>query len=316
MNFCPSCGASLNNNSKFCASCGKSLDGNTNNVTNNYAVKEVEELLPPLPPKKRVPVWVWILGAIGIIVVIGMIYGAVTYPKNEAQVENLLCNKYWKEDDIAVEEIYFDGKMVSKGSSFRSKLSNATSGIDGDAEYKKVEAGLKAMFSYDNYIYFKKMSGGNYWKFDQSIDSKNLRDFIFSLDNFDINKKSGHFVLNRSNKTTSSYYVETGELYDSYAVDEERSEILSLDDKKLTIRNTLVMGSVKLVISVTYKSSPESSHDTRQLKSYLTIFELGNGFTAPANEGSQPVDSGYRSATETPMEEEETEVAVDTAAAY
>jgi hypothetical protein len=289
MNFCPKCGASLKSNSKFCASCGQILVSNKIPVPSNNFVEQQKDLLPPLPAKKRLPVWVWIIGIIAVIFATAMIYGAVTYPKNETQLENLLVEKYWKEEDVTLVEVYYDGKLVSRGNNIRSKISNAVNGINGEEVYKKFEDGLKAMYSYDNYIYFKKMNNGGYWQFDQSIDPENLKDYTFSTNNYTLNKISSHYELFNNDKNAYTYYVETGELQDNYTVEEDRSEIISISDNELKIKQTIVTGNTKYVISITYKSSPESSHDTKQLKSYLGIFELGNGFTNPSNDAtSQP----------------------------
>lgn len=291
MNFCPACGASLNNNSKFCASCGQSLTEPVNQNNSNTIVMEAEEILPPLPRKKRVPVWVWVIGGIVMIAVVGMIYGALTYPKNEMQVENLLCDQYWKVDDVSVDEIYYDGKMVRKGKNIASTLENAFNGMDGDEVYKKFETDLKATWSHDNFIFFKKMNNGTYWQFSQWIDSKQQKDYIFSSDYYEMNRLSSHFELHNKNKTSNNYYVETGEVYDTFTIKEDKSEIVSLDKNELSVKNTLEMGSIKVVTRITYKKSPKLSHDTRQLDSYLSIFELGNGLNPPAETEAIAVDS-------------------------
>jgi hypothetical protein len=312
MNFCPKCGASLKSNSKFCASCGQILVSNKIPVPSNNFGEQPGDLLPPLPAKKRVPVWVWIIGIIAVIFATAMIYGAVTYPKNEMQVENLLVDKYWKEDDIEVEQVYYDDKFVSRGSNISSKLSNAVNGINGEEVYKKAEDNLKAMYTYDNYVYFKKMSDGSYWQYAQWIDSKQLKYYIFGTDNYTMNKISNHYVINNTSKSSNNYYVENGEIFDTFTIDEDKSEILSIDEDELTVRNTLVMGSVKMVTKITYKKSSEFSHDTKQLKSYLSIFELGNGFTNPSNNATtQPENYEMESATA-----DTAAVAVDSAAAY
>ena len=289
MNFCPKCGTQLKSNIKFCPNCGQGLTTNVgDNITNNSAAPmpfshaDMDGLLPPLPPKKRVPVWVWIIGAIVVIGVVGMIYGAITYPKNETQVANLICNKYWKESDVTVEEIYYDGKMVRKGKNIVSNIENAFDGLDGDAVYKKFEGNLKAIMEYDNYFFYKKMKDGSYWQYGQWIDSKQHSNYIFGTDNYSLQRLSSHFVLHNTNKTSYNYYVETGDFYESFDVDEDSSEILSLDENELTVRNTLVMGKVKVVTQITYKKSAEASHDTKQLKSYLEVLELGN-VLAPSN---------------------------------
>ena len=313
MNFCPKCGATLNNNSKFCASCGQSLVSNKIPVPSNNFVEQQRDLLPPLPAKKRVPVWVWIIGVFAVIFATAMIYSVVTYPKNETQVENLLVEKYWKVDDVAVEQIYYDGKLVSRGNNIRSKISNAVNGMNGEEIYKKAEDDLKASFAYDNYLYFKKMSDGSYWQYAQWMESKEDKDdYIFGTDYYSMNKVSNHYVINNTSKSSNNYYVENGEVFDEFTIDEEKFEILSIHENELTMRNMVVMGGVKMVVKMTYKSSPESSHDTKQLKDYLSIFELGNGFTNPANDATvQPENDEMETA---PVD---TEVdAVDSAAAF
>lgn len=312
MNFCPKCGASLNNNSKFCASCGQSLVSNKIPVPSNNFVEQPKDLLPPLPAKKRVPVWVWIIGVFAVIFATAIIYSVVTYPKNEIQVENLLVEKYWKEDDITVEEIYYDGKLVSRGNNIRSKISNAVNGMNGEEIYKKAEDDLKAMYAYDNYLYFKKMNDGSYWQYAQWIDSKELKYYIFGTDNYTMNKISNHYVINNTSKSSNNYYVENGEIFDTFTIDEDKSEILSIDEDELTVRNTLEIGGVKIVAKVTYKKSPELSHDTKQLKSYLSLFDLGNGASTPSNDATvQPENDEMETApVDTAV------VAVDSAAAF
>lgn len=294
MKFCSKCGAPLNINSKFCTGCGQSLKSTINLVKKDLKPEAPKKIVPPTPPKKGMPAWVWIIIVvfiIGVIASIRMIYKTITYPKNEAQVENLICNKYWKEDNFTIEEIYYDGKLVRKGSNIVSKIENAVKGMNGEDVYKKMENDLKAMWSYDNFIYYKKMSDGSYWQYSQWMDSKELKDYLFSADNFSFEKKSGHFVLTNQSKTEYSYYVETGTLFDSYEVEEDKDEIISLNEKELTVKHTIVMGNIKIVCSVTYKNTSEYLHDTKQLKSYLTLFELGNGFTEPATEPTEPLNS-------------------------
>jgi hypothetical protein len=164
--------------------------------------------------------YLFILLGLLMSIVFYVIYLDQKYPKNELELQNLMCDKYWRITDASVEEIYLNNVIVPQPTSdLRKQLSR---NINGEESYKLYDILTKLLLSQknqDSYIYIRKNSNVcegefKYLYYDQSFDTESSK-LTYTETCMKLDKTNGYYIA----KSEDNQYVPEFELVENELVD-------------------------------------------------------------------------------------------------
>ena len=239
-NFCSNCGTPLNDGANFCTNCGSNCTSNKSTEAKSSTKIETSatnDVTPVIKEKKKLT---WIFWVIGGFLILGsiMLYGYVTYPKTEIELNSLLCDKYWKVTSSEIDEIYINDVLIPKsGGSIQSNIKAA---LDNRSQiYETFQEKLDKYKEYDDFftIYYNEQKKG-YCHFELSYDNDDS-EYKYSTENPKLNFELGKYIYEFIGDAPDEYSVNTDESVFTIQKDFTRKkytmEIESISNSNLSV---------------------------------------------------------------------------------
>jgi hypothetical protein len=267
MKFCPQCGHKKNENGNFCVSCGCNL---SENQTLRQDQNQLENNSSPIKVKKKNR-WIWI-SVLLLIVSIGIygVYEESLYPKSKLELENLLCDKFWKVTEAKIKEVYVDDVLVPEPTQNIRKNLEKSFSENPINEYSSMYTLdlLKDHINMDEYITFssskKLCSDSNLWYYSKNYDNS-ISEYIIANSCLPIRQSNGRFLMNIPpmaqfrNDNYELFVDEIERVYYNLVIDKITSNSLqTIEDFSYKIGGK----KIRMVISIVY--SPYSPIDKKR----------------------------------------------------
>jgi|LauGreDrversion4_2_1035121.scaffolds.fasta_scaffold383270_2 hypothetical protein len=211
----------------------------------------------------------WIVGIFGVLLFIGFLLED-PYPNSREEMVQFATNKCWKYEEIEINAIEYDGKVISKPSSdIRSTIRKAATGSNDELVWQNLEnAYIKFLTDNSAFIFFRQLSSGGFTYYSQSTD-EDLRRPTYRYGDITISEIDGkyHYDLKNISEdyTFDDKLVESGAVFESH-----HAKIVGLSNEMLrieeTIKGTVDGTSFSITTTAKYKVISESILDTRNLK--------------------------------------------------
>jgi hypothetical protein len=211
----------------------------------------------------------WIVGIFGVILIIGFL-NEDPYPNSRDEMVQFATNKCWKYEEIEINALEFDGKVISKPSSdVRNTIRKLVTDSNDELIWHNLEDAMAKQVS-DNFAFrfFRQLSNGGFTYYSQSTDN-DLQRPTYQYGDITISEIDGkyHYDL----KNISEDYTFDDEQVESGIVPEfHQAKIVGLSNEMLRIEETF-KGTVdgtpfSMTTTTKFKVISESILDTKNLK--------------------------------------------------
>jgi len=187
--------------------------------------------------KKSKTIW-YVLGGIILFLGILKIMIVASYPKGEKQLNELLCEKYWKITDVELKLLTINGEDVSApnktiGKIIEDKINDKK---NTGADWIIVENSLKKLIKNDNFFFAKKTDSKGYVIYEQTYDVDINRN-TFNLTPYKFGFVDSRFNLSLNQLTTFEYLVgnENLEIQSEDYFDNFSMSIISISEDDLYV---------------------------------------------------------------------------------
>jgi hypothetical protein len=220
--------------------------------------------------KKSNTIW-YVLGGIILLLGILKIMIVASYPSDEKELNELLCEKYWKISDVELKGLTIDGKDVSApnntiGKSISDKINDKR---NTGVEWIEFENTLKKLIEHDNFFFAKKIDSQGYMIYEQYYDN-DLNRNTFNLTPHKFGFIDSRFNLSFNQLTTFEYLVggEKLEIQSEDYFDNFSMSIISISEDNLFVEisysrppNESIAHELKIKYTVSYdKFQPKTEY--------------------------------------------------------
>lgn len=265
MHYCTNCGSQLSNKVNFCSNCGFNFVSNkikTSSSLQKKIIKPIQESPIEASIQRKKKIYPWMYWIMGIILLFGsfIIYNYITYPKNEEELRNLYCDKYWKASSSKVEEIYVNDTLIPKsggnvGNAIRSLVDNRSQ------MYNVIQEKLNKRLTYDDFfiIHYNNLQQ-KYFQFSLSYNNEDL-EYKYTNENPKINHSQSRFIFEYTGGFPNEYSVKTDESIMTIQPETLKThtlEIISLSEEKTTVSEDLTIvdnetkKEIRLIVTTEY----------------------------------------------------------------
>jgi uncharacterized membrane protein YhaH (DUF805 family) len=235
----------------------------SSNINNKNKLANANQITSKRPKLLRYKYLFILLGLLMSLVFYGMYLDQI-YPKNELELKNLMCDKYWRITDASVEEIYLNNVLVQQPTSdIRHQLARMANGDETSKLYEKLTKLLLSQKNNNGYIYFSKDSNAcygefNYLYYDQYFNSDSSK-LTYTERCMKLDKTINGYYIVKSEDSLYSYvpplshfncFVKSHSIQIDY-IDSEKLDVIILQN---------IIDDDKQELKVEYKVSYEQLH--------------------------------------------------------